>query len=73
MGRHVQNYSKEIAGRLGDIYSEGQAQNWSQAQYATQLRSTLSEIRQELRAGNIALNCHARSWAPPCKYSNSKN
>ena len=46
-----------------DIYNRGKAQDWSPTQYRAELRTMLSEFRQELRAGNIALNSKHRPWA----------
>jgi hypothetical protein len=41
----------------------GRRDNWSQEQYHDRFRSIIAENRQELRNGNIALNCKHRPWA----------
>ena len=45
------------------ILKNGQAANWTQAQYNDKLRGLMADYRQELKQGNIALNSHHREWA----------
>ena len=48
---------------MRDIHRTGLSENWNQQQYKVALRSFIAKNRVELRAGNIALNKHARPWA----------
>jgi hypothetical protein len=54
---------QSVAQHMDRIVATGKAQNWSQAQYQAGLRGILAEQRQNLRAGNVALNTKARPWA----------
>ena len=63
VGRHTQAAMDAVAERMRDTANRGKAENWNQAQYRAALRTLLSELRQELRAGNIALNKKHRPWA----------
>ncbi len=45
-----------IATRMKSIVDQGQAAGWSQQQYRAEMRNMLSELRQEMRNGNIGLN-----------------
>ncbi len=62
-GRHTNSYSSNIAKRMDDITERGKNSGWTQAQYREQTRQVLSEVRQDLRSGNIALNKNHRPWA----------
>ena len=62
-GRHTQESRQAVDRKMTDIYATGQAQGWGPAQYRAALRVMTSEFRQELRAGNIALNSQQRPWA----------
>ena len=62
-GRHTQEAMNDVARNMDRIVQKGKAENWSQSQYRSELRTMLSETRQELRAGNIALNSKHRPWA----------
>ncbi len=62
-GRHTNAYSQTIRDQMNIIVQQGKAGGWSQAQYREATRNAFSEIRQELRSGNIALNKNHRPWA----------
>lgn len=62
-GNNTDAYVKKVSVEMNRIYNKGQAEDWSQAQYRAQLRTMLSEFRQDLKAGNIALNSKCRPWA----------
>jgi hypothetical protein len=51
------------AARMTGLVEQGQAAGWSQQQYWAETRAMLSELRQELRDGNIGLNKNHRPWA----------
>ena len=48
---------------MDDLVNQGQSAGWSQQQYNTEAKNLLSDLRQELRQGNIGLNKHHRPWA----------
>jgi hypothetical protein len=62
-GRHVKVPMKEVARKMDDIVALGESKGWGQAKYKAELEAMLSEIRQDLKAGNIALNKHKRDWS----------
>ncbi len=62
-GRHSGDVMRGIGKKMDDTFKYGQGSRWSQSQYNAALRGMLARERQELRAGNIPLNKHARSWA----------
>jgi hypothetical protein len=49
--------------QMDEAARQGKRENWSQAQYHDTLRGIIAENRQELRKGNISLNCIHRPWA----------
>lgn len=59
-GGHTKETRQAIESKMTKIFETGQAQNWSQSQYRDRLRTMLSESRQELRAGRVALNSKCR-------------
>ncbi|MCC5792427.1 MAG: AHH domain-containing protein [Legionellaceae bacterium] len=61
-GRHRQAPMNAVARKMDDIHKRGRAENWNESQYRAELRKMLSENRQELRSGNIALNKNHRPW-----------
>jgi len=63
IGRHTTAAMDDVAQRMGNVLNRGEAEGWNQTQYRAELRSMLSEYRQELREGNIALNARHRPWA----------
>jgi len=52
-----------VSERMNRVVIQGESQGWGQSQYRAELRSILSNLRQELRSGNIALNSIHRPWA----------
>lgn len=54
-GRHTQMAMDKVANQMQAIVKEGQAQNWSQSQYRSALRTIMLENRQELRFGKTDL------------------
>ena len=62
-GRHTQNSMDQVSRNMNIIVNRGKAEGWNQAQYRSALNAMLSNYRQELRAGNIALNKNHRPWA----------
>ena len=63
LGRHLKSLSAAMAKKMDDIVDEGKTAGWTQERYREELRDMLSEVRQELRAGNIALNKNMRNWS----------
>jgi hypothetical protein len=61
--RHTSTYSEKVSWRMDGLVEQGKAAGWTQQQYRDKTRKLLSELRQELRAGNIGLNKHHRPWA----------
>lgn len=61
--KHRNVYSENIAKRMDDIVVRGKQEGWSPAQYRAATGQLLTNLRQELKAGNIALNKHHRPWA----------
>jgi hypothetical protein len=49
-----------MADRLDAVVKQGKAQNWTTEQYRAKTREVLSEVRQELRSGNLGLNKNHR-------------
>ncbi len=66
IGKHTQEAMDNVAKKMDNIVKMGRAQNWSQSQYRSELRTMLSETRQELRGGKVALN---KVHVPPTKNS----
>ena len=68
-GRHTAASMRDVARDMKKAVEKGTRENWSQAQYRQALRKIISDNRQQLRAGNIALNSIHRPWAsnPPPK------
>jgi hypothetical protein len=62
-GKHTQESMDAVARNMDNIVTRGKAENWTPTQFRNALRTMLSENRQELRAGKIALNKNHRSWA----------
>jgi hypothetical protein len=62
-GCHTDSYSREVANRMDRIVAEEKVAGCTQGQYQDATRIMLSELRQELKAGNIGLNKNHRSWA----------
>lgn len=62
LSRHTNTYSERVAHKMTAIADQGKAAGWTQEQYRSETRVLLSELRQELRAGNIGLNKHYRPW-----------
>jgi hypothetical protein len=58
--RHTDSYSAKVAERMNVVVNRGQAAGWSQQQYREGFQEVLSDLRQDLRAGNIGLNKHHR-------------
>jgi curved DNA-binding protein CbpA len=63
MGRHSGDVMEGIRIKMDGIIEHGKTSGWNQSQYNAALRGMLARERQELRAGNVALNKHARAWA----------
>ena len=63
IGRHTSAAMSDVRKAMDRVVIQGESQGWGQSQYRAELRSTLSDLRQELRAGNIALNSIHRPWA----------
>jgi len=61
-GRHTNEARITVENEMTKIYKRGQAQGWGSSQYREAVRVMTSEFRQELRAGNIALNSKHRPW-----------
>jgi hypothetical protein len=53
----------QIARKMDVIADYGKSAGWNQSQYNAALRGMLAKERQDLRAGNVPLNKHARPWA----------
>ncbi len=62
-GGHLRQVREGVEKRMQEIHDTGKAQGWGPAQYRHEIRTMLSELRQDLRAGNIALNRHHRPHA----------
>ena len=62
-GRHTNAYSANMAEKMKQVVDQGKDAGWKPSQYREATRSLLSEMKQELRAGNIALNKNHRPWA----------
>ena len=62
-GRHTNSYSENVERRMNAIVQQGKAGGWAPAQYREATRTALSQLRQDLRAGEIALNKNHRPWA----------
>lgn len=62
-GRHTNAYSVDVAKKMQQVADQGKDAGWTPSQYRQATRNLLSEIRQELRAGSIALNKNYRPWA----------
>ena len=62
-GPHDGTLIDQISTKMNYIVESGKAKNWSQSQYDNKLRDLISEYRQPLKQGKIALNSHHRSWA----------
>ncbi len=65
LGRHSVSVMAGMQQSMTNILDFGKINGWSQAQYNAALRGLLKEERQRLRAGEVALNRHARPWAEP--------
>jgi hypothetical protein len=63
MGRHSSGVMEGIRIKMDDVYDYGKSSGWNQSQYNAALRGMLAKERQDLRAGNVPLNKHARPWA----------
>jgi hypothetical protein len=63
MGRHSGDVMRDMKERMDALHFIGQSSGWNQSQYNAALRGMLAQQRQDLRAGNVPLNRHARSWA----------
>lgn len=63
LGRHTTVAIQEVQMKMDDILNFGKSLGWSRNEYQCTLRSMLSNSRQELRAGKIALNINMRPWA----------
>lgn len=59
-GRHTNSYSVQVAGRMDRIVEQGRSAGWTQSQYRSATRDMMSDLRQELRNGNIGLNKNMR-------------
>ncbi len=62
-GRHTTASMKAVQQKMDKLYAIGQSQDWNPTQYKSAFRNMLSETRQDLRAGNIALNSKHRPWS----------
>jgi len=62
IGCHTASYSQKVSFKMDDLVAQGKSAGWSQQQYNAQARNLLSDLRQELRQGNIGLNKHHRPW-----------
>lgn len=65
MGRHYNAYSRVLGTKMNDAVRLGNREKWTQQQYHRAYSQIIGEFRAELKAGNIALNKHARPWASP--------
>lgn len=52
-----------VARKMSELVDQGKAENWSQSQYQQAVRNLLSDQRQALRSGDVALNAKHRPWA----------
>ncbi len=59
-GRHYKVVSEDIKMQMDMIVQTGKMKSWSQSQYRAKLDAFLSDMRQQLKAGNIALNKNHR-------------
>lgn len=64
-GRHTQDAMDRVSRKMDDVVARGKSENWSQSQYRSGLRDMLASERQDLRAGNVALNSKYRPWSNP--------
>ena len=62
-GRHTNAYSANMAENMNRVVNRGKNAGWTPSQYREATRKLFSEMKQELRAGNIALNKNHRPWA----------
>ena len=62
-GRHTTSNSQQIAEQMQRIVNQGKMAGWSDSQYRAATIQLLSDLRQELRKGNIALNSIHRPWS----------
>jgi hypothetical protein len=62
-GRHTNAYSENVAKEMQKVVLQGKDKGWTPSQYREATRTLLSNMKQELRAGNIALNKNHRPWA----------
>jgi|GEM_PF-3692808 len=63
LGRHTTVAIRQVQLEMNQVVKIGQAQGWSQTEYQEALRSMLQDFRQQLKAGDIALNKNMRPWA----------
>ena len=63
LGRHTNAHSRRLAQKMTVIADEGLMNNWTQKQFDQAFRKLLSEERQLLKAGDVALNKNHRPWA----------
>ncbi|WP_084273800.1 AHH domain-containing protein [Legionella fairfieldensis] len=54
-GRHTQRAMDAVGKRMDGIVEAGKTQNWTQSRYRAELRTALSELRQDLRSGKTDL------------------
>ncbi len=48
---------------MDGVLETGQAGGWTRQQYRSELGTMLSQMRQDLKAGHVALNVRHRPWA----------
>ncbi|EDT2963755.1 type IV secretion protein Rhs [Salmonella enterica subsp. enterica] len=64
-GKHLNDVSKNLADQMDVVYSRGQREGWSQAEYSKALDEIVANERAFLKSGERALNKNKRSWSIP--------
>lgn len=62
-GPHDKPIVDAIRDQMDIIQRRGKSKGWTQEQYNDELRQMISQHRQQLKQGNIALNRNHREWA----------
>ncbi len=71
-GPHDKAFVDQIEGKMFEILETGKSKNWTQEQYSNELRGIISQYRQQLKQGKIALNSNHRAWAERLKLTRGK-
>jgi len=62
-GRHDGPIARDLRAQMQDVVDIGKAQEWTQQQYANELKSIIAGEYQLLKSGDRALNKNAREWS----------